>query len=72
MSEDKRRNLKLMTKKLLINTKKRGAVKLSVVVGSIYSVTILKKCLDSIFANKGENIEIIVAQIAPQMNQLLN
>ena len=37
------------------------SVKLSIVVASIYSQTVLKKCLDSILANYGENVEIIVA-----------
>ena len=41
--------------------KQEKPVKLSVVVASIYSHSVLKKCLDSILANDGENIEIIVA-----------
>ena len=40
--------------------KKEKSVKLSVVVASIYSQTVLRKCLDSILANDGENVEIIV------------
>lgn len=37
------------------------SIKLSVVVASIYSCSVLKRCLDSILAGDGENIEIIVA-----------
>ncbi len=37
------------------------SVKLSVVVASIYSLIVLKKCLDSILSNDCENVEIIVA-----------
>ncbi len=40
--------------------KQEKSVKLSIVVASIYSQTVLKKCLDSILANDGENVEIIV------------
>jgi len=41
--------------------KQEKPVKLSVVVASIYSQTVLKKCLDSILAGDSENVEIIVA-----------
>ena len=41
--------------------KQEKSVKLSIVVASIYSQTVLKKCLDSILANDCENVEIIVA-----------
>ena len=41
--------------------KQEKSVKLSVVVASIYSQTVLKKCLDSILANDCKNVEIIVA-----------
>ncbi len=40
--------------------KQEKSVKLSIVVASIYSQTVLKKCLDSILVNDGENVEIIV------------
>ncbi len=36
-------------------------VKLSVVVASVYSHSVLKKCLDSILANDCENVEVVVA-----------
>lgn len=39
----------------------KKSIKLSVVVASIYSHSVLKKCLDSILAGDGENVEIIVA-----------
>lgn len=45
-----------------MNSKEKfKSIKLSVVVASIYSHSVLKKCLDSILANNGENVEIIVA-----------
>ncbi|MDQ3089176.1 MAG: glycosyltransferase [Acidobacteriota bacterium] len=44
----------------MMNSKEKSA-KLSVVVASIYSQSVLKKCLDSILANEYENVEIIVA-----------
>lgn len=44
-----------------MKNKHENPVKLSVVVASIYSHTVLKKCLESILANDCENVEIIVA-----------
>jgi glycosyltransferase involved in cell wall biosynthesis len=41
--------------------KHEKSIKLSVIVASIYSQLVLKKCLDSILANDCENVEIIVA-----------